>query len=155
MSVLRWDPWGDLAVLQRDVQQLMDRGPQSNRSRLAPPIDAHRTDDGMVVRMEVPGIPPDKVEVSVHDGVLTVSGEREATSDVSDDAWIRRERVWGAFERTFTLPDGTNPDDIKADYQHGVLELTIPHPPERKPRKITVGGGSESETVDVEERQQS
>ncbi len=95
------------------------------------------------------------MDVSVHDGVLTVSGERETAQDVSDDAWIRRERAWGSFERTFTLPQGTNPDDISADYQHGVWELTIPHPPERKPRKIAVGGNASNETVDVQEHEQS
>lgn len=145
MAVMRWDPWGELAALQQDVNQLFGRSPQGNQARgmlgtrgFVPPIDAFTTDDGLVVRMELPGMKPDDVEIAVQDGVLSVKGERFADVDVKDDNWLRRERFTGAFERSFTLPEGTDADAIAASFDYGVLELRIPHPPEQQPRRITI-----------------
>ena len=158
MAVLRWDPWGELAALQRDVNELFSRTAAPARTAagagaaaLVPPIDAYRTDEALVVTVDLPGMGPDAVDVSVNDGMLTVSGERPVTGDVADDQWLRRERPRGRFERSFTLPEGTNPADIAATFTHGVLELRIPHPPERKPHRIQVGTGDsqERETVNV------
>ncbi|MDP8978557.1 MAG: Hsp20/alpha crystallin family protein [Actinomycetota bacterium] len=145
MAVLRWDPWGELATLQRDVSELFNRDPGTRRvGSLVPPIDAYRTDEGMVVLVELPGIGPDQVDVSVQDGVLTLSGERPVPADIEAEAWVRRERASGAFERSFTLPEGTRPDQIQASFDNGLLELRIPHPPEQRPHKVEIGVGSET-----------
>lgn len=155
MAVLRWDPWSELAGLQRDMQELMGRssGLAVSEGNLVPPIDAFRTDEGMVVRVELPGMTADDIDVQVEEGVLTVSGERHVDRDLSDDAWVRRERRYGRFERSFTLPEGVNADAVKANMAEGVLEITVPHPPERQPRRIEVGTGAsergEGEVVDV------
>ncbi|MGH3664751.1 MAG: Hsp20/alpha crystallin family protein [Egibacteraceae bacterium] len=149
MAVLRWDPWGDLAALQRDVNELFGR--TSTRSGgLVPLIDAYRTGEALVVRVELPGLRPEDVDVSVNDGMLTIGGERKLDADVAEDAWIRRERAVGRFERSFTLPEGTDPGGIQASFDAGLLELRIPHPPERRPHKVPIGAGTESkQTVDV------
>lgn len=153
MAVLRWDPWGELATLQRDVSELFNRDPAARRvGSLVPPIDAYRTDEGLVVLVELPGLGPDQVDVSVQDGVLTLSGERPVPGDVDAEAWVRRERASGAFERSFTLPEGTRPDQIQASFDNGVLELKIPHAPEQRPHKVQIGVGAETgnrSTVDV------
>ena len=149
MAVLRWDPWGELAALQRDVNELFSRtatpatraGAAGAVAPLLPPIDAYRTEEGLVVTVDLPGLAPDAVDVSVNDGMLTISGERPVAGDVADDQWLRRERPRGRFERSFSLPDGTNPSDIAAAFTNGVLELRIPHPPERKPHRIQVDSG--------------
>lgn len=156
MAVVRWDPWGELAALQRDVGELFHRtGPDSRRAAgsLVPPIDAFRTDEGLVVRVELPGMSPDDVEVSVDAGSLTISGERRVDGDVADDAWLRRERPIGTFQRSFSLPEGTDPQQIEARFELGLLELHIPHPPERRPHRVQIGSanGSKDETVDVQE----
>lgn len=149
MAVLRWDPWGEVMSLQRDVNELFNRSFGSTRAgALVPPIDAFRTDEALIVRMELPGMSPDDVDISVQDGVLTVSGERRVEG-VADDAWLRRERPVGAFERSFTLPEGTEPEKIAASFDVGVLELYIPHPPERQPRRITIAAGGERSAVEV------
>ena len=144
MALLRWDPWGELASLQRDMNTLFDRGAGSpaQAGSLLPAIDAYRTDEGMVVHVELPGLNRDEIDVSVDDGVLTVSGERKLGHEVAEDSWLRRERAYGRFERSFRLPDGTDPDAIEADFDNGVLALTIPHPEERKPRRIQIGQGA-------------
>ena len=142
MALLRWDPWGELASLQRDMNEVFTRSSGMGRSgSLLPAIDAFRTDDGTVVRVELPGMKQEDVDVSAHDGMLTICGERTVGDEVAEDAWIRRERAYGRFERSFSLPEGTDPNAIEATFDDGVLELTIPHPEERKPRKIEIGKG--------------
>ncbi len=142
MALLRWDPWGELASLQRDMNEAFTRSSGMGRSgSLLPAIDAFRTDDGTVVRVELPGMKQEDVDVSAHDGMLTICGERTVGDEVAEDAWIRRERAYGRFERSFSLPEGTDPNAIEATFDDGVLELTIPHPEERKPRKIEIGKG--------------
>lgn len=159
MAVVRWDPWGELAALQRDVGELFQRtGPQSGTRQstgLVPPIDAYRTDEDLVVRVELPGMAPDDVDVSVDDGMLTLAGERRMDADVPEDAWLRRERPTGAFQRSFSLPEGTDPQKITASFDNGILELHIPHPPERRPHRVDIdsANGAKSQTVDVEDRQ--
>lgn len=157
MAVVRWDPWSELASLQRDVGELFQRTlPSGDRqgAALVPPIDAFRTDEGLVVRVELPGMSPDEVEVAVEDGTLTISGERRFDKEVAEEQWLRRERALGAFQRSFSLPEGTNAEQIGAAFDNGVLELHIPHPPERKPHRIQVAtGGQQPEAIDVSERQ--
>lgn len=144
MAVLRWDPWGELATLQRDVSELFNREAGARRASLIPPIDAYRTEEGLVVLVELPGMGPDQVEVSVQDNVLTLSGERPVPAGVEDDAWVRRERATGAFERSFSLAEGTRPDQIQASFDNGVLELKVPHPPEQRPHKVQIGVGADA-----------
>lgn len=145
MAVLRWDPWGELATLQRDVSELFNREAGVRRlGNLIPPIDAYRTDEGLVVLVELPGMGADQVDVSVQEGVLTLSGERPVPANVEDEAWVRRERAAGAFERSFTLPEGTQPDQIRASFDNGVLELKIPAAPEQRPHKVQIGVGADA-----------
>lgn len=157
MAVVRWDPWGELAALQRDVGELFNRTtPETRRpgGNPVPPIDAFRTEDGLVVRVELPGMKHDDVDVSVDDGALTISGERQVDGSVAEDAWLRRERPIGAFQRSFSLPEGTDPEKIEASFDNGLLELHIPHPPERRPHRVQIesANGAKGETVDVQEQ---
>lgn len=150
MAVMRWDPWNELALLQRDVNQLLGR-PARRAESLIPPMDVVRTGEGLAVKMELPGMRPDDVDISVNDGVLTISGERKLDAGVAEDAWVRRERPVGRFERSFSLPEGTDPSGITAGFDLGVLELHIPAPPERRPHKVQISGGdsAQREAVDV------
>ena len=150
MSMLRWDPWGALASLQRDVDDLMTRpdGRAGGRLGAVPAMDARRTDDGVVVELDVPGLGPGDVEVTVQDGVLIISGERG--SPVGDDAeWLLRERPLGAFERRISLGDGIDPDAITAETADGVLTISIPNPPEERPRRIEVTSRGQRAQIDA------
>jgi HSP20 family protein len=154
VAVLRWDPWGDLVALQRDVNELFSRSYEPRAggraaARMIPPIDAFRTDEALVIRMELPGLSHDDVDIAVQDGVLTITGQRPMDADVAEDAWVRRERPVGAFERSFTLPKGTDAGRISASFDRGVLELAVPHPPEQQPRRITIDTGGEREDSSV------
>ena len=153
MAVTRWDPWNELALLQRDVNQILGRTPVRRAEALIPPMDVFRTGEGLTVRMELPGLRADDVDIAVNDGMLTISGERKLDAGVADEAWVRRERPVGRFERSFGLPDGTDPSAIQASYDMGLLELTIPAAPERRPHKVQIqaGGLRSGDTMEVTE----
>ena len=152
MAMLRWDPWSEVAMLQRDVDRLLGRAAPNGRDggALLPPMDVYRDGDGFTVRVELPGMRPEDVEVSANDGVLTVAGERKLDAGIAEEAWIRRERPVGRFERSLSLPEGTDPSGVRASFDNGVLELHVPHPPQRRPHRIQVNAAaSESEQVEV------
>jgi HSP20 family protein len=150
MAVVRWDPWSELDQLQRDVSDLFNRRLQPARG-MRPAMDAFRTEKGTVVRLDVPGFGIDDVQVSVHEGVLTLSGSRSSESETEEGNWIRRERSSSNFERSVMLPKGVDVDAITASVHNGVLEVTVPHPAEQQPRRINVTSSDESSsaTVDV------
>lgn len=146
MAVLRWDPWGELALLQRDMNHLLGRNTGRRMEGLIPPMDVFRTSEGLTVRVELPGLRADDVDVSVNDGMLTISGERKLDAGIAEDAWVHRERPVGRFERSFGLPEGTDPQQIRASFDVGLLELHIPAAPERRPHKVEIstdGGANE------------
>lgn len=151
MAVMRWDPWGELALLQRDMNHLMGRSSGRRVEGLIPPMDVFRTAEGLTIRLELPGLRSDDVDVSVNDGMLTVSGERKLDAGIGDDAWVHRERPVGRFERSFGLPEGTDPQQIRASFDAGLLELHIPAAPERRPHKVQIetGSGGSEEQVEL------
>ena len=100
-----------------------------------PPVDVHETEEEYLVKVDLPGVKSEDVNIEVNDSVLSLSGSRVA--DETGTAQLV-ERPYGSFARTLTLPQGVNSDSIEADYQDGVLELRIPKPAERKPKKITI-----------------
>lgn len=155
MVISRWDPWGELASLQRDVQELFGRtssGSPRRASSLVPPMDAFRGEDGsLTIRLELPGIAPEDVDVNYSRGVLTVSGQRSAEKEVSADNWLRRERSVGSFTRSIALSENVDPSSITANFEHGILELRIPPAPEERSTRIPVTGTERPETVEVEE----
>ena len=101
-----------------------------------PTLDAWKTEDALVYAFDLPGVPQDKISVEVEDGTLTVSAERERSTDVSEDRYHRFERRFGSFARTVGVPQGVNEDSIKASYKDGVLEIHVPKPEQVKPKKI-------------------
>ena len=127
-----------LAAPFRLMDELMRTTGNGNRvTGFTPLVDVHETEDEYLVRVDVPGVKADDVNVEVNDNVLSISGAR-----VPDEAGHAQlvERPYGSFVRTLTLPRGVDSDSIEAAYQDGVLELRIPKPAERKPKKIAIGG---------------
>ena len=103
-----------------------------------PVVDVYSDDDNFFITAELPGIDKKDITVDVKDGVLTLRGERSAENEVTEDSYFRKERTFGKFERTFTLPAKTDTGKIKADYKDGVLKIGIPKPEDVKPKKITI-----------------
>ena len=167
MAISRWDPLSDLLGIQRDLSDLFQRtfgetpvasGNATNRRRsvasFVPPIDLFGREGNLVVRAELPGVKPEDVDVTFHNGVLTLRGERKHESKIDDGSYYRMESSYGSFQRQIQLPETVAADDISANYTDGVLEIVIPQQPAVQPKKvqIAVGEGSpEGESIDVTE----
>ena len=108
-----------------------------------PPVDVTVSTSDLVITLDVPGLAPDTLDIEVLDGQLFVRGERARPELTGDATWTHAERAFGRFERRIKLPSGVDPDAITANFEHGVLSLVVPKPERMKPRRITIGSGSE------------
>ena len=146
-TLVRWEPFREIATLQDEMSRLMNtftglgNGSGESSRTWVPALDVWETENELVYAFDLPGIPEDKISLEVEDGALTVSAERERTTELSDDQLYRFERRFGIFSRTIALPQGVNEEQIKADYHDGVLEVRIAKPEQPKPRRIQIGGG--------------
>jgi HSP20 family protein len=125
----------------REVDRLFDAFFDQSRDarRWVPPMDLVEAQDRFVLKADLPGLTEADVAIEVEDGALRISGERKAEREQSERGWYRIERSFGSFSRSLTLPDGVDPDGIEASFKDGVLEVLIPKPAERKPRRIEIG----------------
>lgn len=103
-----------------------------------PSSDIMETEDGYMVRTELPGVGKDDVSISVLENVLTITGEKSQIDTEESKKYRRKENRYGCFKRSFSLPPKVSPDSINADFRDGVLTLTIPKPEEAKPREIPI-----------------
>jgi HSP20 family protein len=112
-------------------------------SQWVPQLEVRQRGDEIVVSADLPGITPDDVQVEVEDGVLTISGERRQASESDEEGVYRSERSYGAFSRSVPLPEGVDEEQVKARFEHGVLEVTVPVPqPQRqRARRIEIQSG--------------
>ena len=102
------------------------------------PLDVTKLEDKYVVKCDLPGVSKENIEINVHNGVLTISGNKEQLKEDVNEKSYFRERRFGKFSRSISISESVNTDDIKAAYADGVLELTIPIKPENKPKQITI-----------------
>src|ERR687888_760054 len=114
----------------------------TSSQRWAPAMDLVEADDHFVLKADLPGLSEDDVTIEVQDGTLTISGERKSENEQRNKGWYRLERSFGRFSRSLTLPEGVNADAISANFDKGVLEIRIPKPEERKPRRVQIGTGN-------------
>jgi len=114
-----------------------------------PAIDVHQDGDTTVVRTELAGVDPKDVDITVEDSVLRISGTRQKDESVSEGDWIRQERFVGRFEREIALPPGVDAGAIEATANNGVIEIRVPRPQTPEPRRIQLGGQTESSAIDV------
>jgi HSP20 family protein len=129
----------------REVDRLFDAFFGADREqgrRWVPPVDLVEAEDHFVLKADLPGLSEEDVSVEVQDGALTISGERSAEHESQERGWYRIERSFGSFNRSLTLPDGVDADAISAQFDRGVLEVRIPKPEERKPRRVEIQAGS-------------
>jgi HSP20 family protein len=159
MALVRWDPARELDTLQSDVNRLFDsffgrrEGAALGSQRWVPAMDLVETDDSLVLKADLPGLGKDDVAIEVKDGVLTISGERKAEHETKREGYHRVERSFGRFSRSLGLPRGVDPNAVKASFDRGVLEVTLPKPEESRPTKIEIGGeGSAPRTIEAEAR---
>ncbi len=143
MNLVRFEPWSISDLMQRDfdrfaTRRLPRRDSATPTADWVPAVDIVELKEAFVVRADVPGVAAEDIEVSMEEGVLTVSGERVADVHDETDGISRFERRTGRFCRRFSLPDTANAEDIAAKCANGILEVSIPKLPELQPRRITV-----------------
>jgi HSP20 family protein len=132
-----------LTTLQDQINRLFsdsfDRtGEEGSLTAWAPAVDIYETEHELVVKADLPDIDPKDLDIRVENNILTIRGERKFEKQVNEDKYLRVERSYGSFARSFTLANTVNAEAIKADYQNGVLTLNIPKREEAKPKQIKV-----------------
>jgi HSP20 family protein len=153
MALIRWEPARELHSLQTEVNRLFGlfdspTGGASHPPRgWRPALDLAEDSGEYVVRADIPGVPETDVNVELHDDVLTISGERKSEQDERGDGYYRVERASGRFSRSLSLPEGVDPEGVRAHFDNGVLEVRIPKPAARKPHRVTITAGDESKPV--------
>jgi HSP20 family protein len=139
-TLVRWEPFRELASIQGEMGRLMNgllEGQQSRGNQSwVPPVDVWETGSELVYAFDLPGIPEESIEVEVQDDTLTVSATRQKTVEENGDRFYRVERRFGSFSRAVGLPQGVDDSRIQASYRDGVLEIRVPKPEEAKPRRI-------------------
>ena len=144
MALVRWEPMRELNALQGEMNRLFnsffDEGGGNGQRRWAPAVDLIEREDSLVLKADLPGLSEDDVQIEVRDNVLTISGERRTDQEDKQNGYYRIERSFGRFSRSLQLPGGVDSSAIEASFDQGVLEVTIPKPEERKPRRIEIGG---------------
>jgi HSP20 family protein len=146
MTVLtRWEPIRELASLQDRMNRLFSDSfnPVTSQESLAagsfvPPVDVYEDEQGIRLKMEVPGIEEQDIDIQMENNLLTVRGERKLESETREENYHRIERRYGSFTRSFTLPNSVNPEDVKAAYAKGVLTISLGKRAEARPKQIKV-----------------
>ncbi len=153
MAIMRWrQPElptfpSDILNIQREINRMFDSFFRSGReeegqsmlpSAWTPATDVAEHDNEYVVRLELPGVKKDDVKITMRENVLTISGEKRQEKETGEASHHRVERVYGSFQRSFTLPTNVKADRIDAEYKDGVLNITLPKAEEAKPKQIEV-----------------
>src|SRR3984893_2168281 len=115
---------------------------ESNLTAWAPAVDIYENEQELVVKADLPDIDPKDLDIRVENNILSIRGERKFEKKVNEENYLRVERAYGSFSRSFSLANTVNPDGIKADYQNGVLTLNVPKREETKPKQIKVNVGT-------------
>ena len=151
MTIIRWDPYRDVVALQNRMNSLFQDFSRNGEnesvtaSGFVPPVDIYEDEHKLVLKIEIPGMRQQDLDVRMENNTLTVKGERSFQSEGKEENFHRVERRYGSFYRAFTVPNTVNPESIKADYDAGVLRVELEKKPESKPRQIKVNVGSAKE----------
>lgn len=143
-QMTRYTPTRTLRDLQREVDSIFDQffgrtgGNGSSSAVWAPQTDLSETDDAFHIRLDVPGMEKDDIKINLQNNTLTVSGSRSSERTEEDEEYVRVERAFGNFHRTFTLPDAVDEESIEAAYDNGVLSIHVPKTEESTRRQIEI-----------------
>ena len=168
MNVVKYDPFRELRSLQDEMTRLFTGVMPSggfNREDMthgswAPSVDIYEDKENLVLEAELPGMNREDFEISVENNILTLKGERKFEKKTEGDSYHRVERSYGTFTRSFTLPQSVTADGASADFENGVLRVSLPKREETKARKIEISGagsgaGQQPKTIEAESKKAS
>ena len=144
-NLVRWEPFRDLVSLREAMDRLFEESFVQPRSGWLAPVgegtlavDVYETDDAIVVKSAIPGVKPEDLDISLTGDTLTIKGETKGEEEVREETYIRRERRYGSFCRALAIPASVVADKAEAEFEHGVLTLTLPKAEETKPKAVKV-----------------
>ena len=143
-SLVRWDPFAELDEMRRRMDRMVGEfRPHRLLSDIGTefgyfPVDISETEDAFEVEAALPGVKREEIDVHAHGDTITIKGEAKEEAEEKGRDWLRRERRYGAFARSFTLPTGIDPDKATADFDDGILRLHLPKSEVLKPKTIKV-----------------
>ena len=142
-TLSRFEPFRGVSSLQDQINRLFNEtfdrpSGEANLTTWAPPVDIYETEHELVVKADLPDVKPEDLDIRVENNILTIRGQRRFEKKVNEDNYLRVERAYGSFSRSFSLANTVNTEAIKADYKDGVLSLSVPKREEAKPKQIKV-----------------
>ncbi|MDJ0802454.1 MAG: Hsp20/alpha crystallin family protein [Desulfobacterales bacterium] len=145
MTIIKWSPAREIASLQQGINRLFEDvfsqgGDQDSETMGAwrPSVDIIDTEAAIIIYAEIPGVAKEAVAIEVKENVLSISGERTVDNALGNGSYMRSERVFGKFARSFALPAMIPTEKISASFKEGVLKITIPKPEQEQPRKVSI-----------------
>lgn len=148
MLITRWEPFRELSSLQNRVNNLFQDFNRSSQEELTatgsfvPAVDVYEDEHKVTLKLEIPGINPDDVDIRLENNTLVVRGERKFEKEEKEENFHRIERRYGSFARSFTLPNTLDSESVTAIYENGVLKIELVKRAEAKPKQIKVNLGS-------------
>ncbi|MGZ3536257.1 MAG: Hsp20/alpha crystallin family protein [Thermodesulfobacteriota bacterium] len=144
MTLVKWEPFRDLMAMQDRMTRLIDE----TLSRIwkedvaqgvwSPPVDILERGDEVVLKVDLPGVTQNEIDIRVEEGTVTIQGERKFVKESSEENYVQIERPYGTFRRTFSIPRTIDQESIKASYKDGVLRIILPRKQEIQPKQIVV-----------------
>ncbi len=147
-NITRWDPFRSVSTLQEQVSRLFEdsffrtRADESSLSAWTPSVDIYEDGDQLVIKADLPDVNEKDIDIRLENDTLSIRRERKFEKKVSEENYLRVERAYGTFCRSFALPSTVNAEQINAEYRNGVLTVTLPKREESKPRQIKVTAGN-------------
>jgi HSP20 family protein len=144
MAIVKYNPFKELRTMQEQMNRMMDMawnkefGEELKEGVWQPPVDIYEDEQSVIIKAEIPDVDQKDIDVRIEDNTLTLKGERKHSSEIRKENYYRVERSFGQFQRSFSLPQSIDRDNIQASCDKGVLTITLPKKEEKKPKQITV-----------------
>lgn len=157
MALIRWEPVREISSIQNEMNRLFNsffdtptpaQGNGGSVRRWIPPMDLVETETEYLLKADLPGLSDEDVSIEFEDNVLTIAGERKSDHEERKEGYYRVERSYGRFSRSLTMPEGVDAEAVKASFDHGVLEIHVPKPEAKKPRKVEISIGETPQTIE-------
>lgn len=144
MEIMSYDPKQSLMNLRDNINRIFDMSIPENwgegreASQWRPSVDIYEKDNEMVVHAELPGVKKDDISLDLKENVLSIRGKRESEEEIDEDGYYRKERRFGSFQRSIPLAESIDPEQVKASFKDGVLEVRVPRSQTKEMRRISI-----------------
>jgi HSP20 family protein len=159
MTIERWDPFGEMLTLRDAMNRLIEESfvrpspALSTSARMGVPIDLRETEDQYILEASIPGVQPEDIDITVQGNQLTIQAEQKQEQENKGERYLYRERRYGRFQRTLTLPTNVQADQVQCELKNGQLTVSLPKAEEARPRRIQITGGKQQQQIEGQARE--